>query len=289
MAGGCPATGPGAARQENSSEEWERMRTRNILGLAGGAAALVAVGLAFAQEPRRDEGRDRDRDRGRAREELAKQVDRLRWAPEDVREVMLLLSPRVRDELDLTREQTERIRRVGREVAEKHRDDIRKALEAVIRATSEDMKKELDEILKPQQSKRLEQLAIQFSGPRALVDREFREKLNLTDDQEKKLREIAEDFRESAGELPRGDDPEEREEAREKAQSLWRETVKKVAGVLTSEQKAKWKELAGEPFDFDLHPGRPEDRDDDRRPREGRGRGESRKDGEGRGERPERK
>jgi hypothetical protein len=272
-------------RQENSIEEWERMRTRNILGLAMGAVVLMAVGSAFTQEQKREERRDRPR----ARQEQANQIERLRWAPEDVREVMLLLSPRVRDELDLTREQAERIRRAGREVAEKHREDIRKALEAVIKSTSEDMKKEIDEILKPQQSKRLEQLAIQFSGPRALVDREFREKLDLTDDQEKQLKEIAEDFSESAGELPRGDDPEDREEAREKAQSLWRATVKKVAGVLTSEQKAKWKELAGEPFDFDIHPGRPEDRDDDRRPREGRGRGEIRKDSAGRGERPERK
>jgi hypothetical protein len=259
------------------------MRMRNALGLAAGVLALLAVGSAFAQDSKRDEGKAKGRSRG----EQAKQIERLRWAPEEVREVALLRSPRVREELKLTEEQGEKIRKAGRAVAEKHRDEFRQAREtegrergkrlaAVIRTASEDMKKELDEILRPQQSKRLEQLALQFAGPRALVEREFREKLKLTDDQEKRLREIAREFGRSARDLR--EDDEDRDEARQKYVSLWRETVQKVAGVLTSEQKAKWKELAGEPFHFDIHPGRPEDRDDDRTPGEGRGRGERRKE-----------
>jgi hypothetical protein len=153
------------------------------------------------------------------------------------------------------------------------------------------VRKELDGILKPEQNRRLAQLALQFSGPRALTDPEFREKLNLTDEQTKQLREIGEDFGRSVRALPR--DAEDRDEARQKYRALWRETVGKVRGVLTDEQKATWRELAGEPFDFDIRPDRRDEDRDDAGPGARRARPERKDDdrgrGEGRGDRPERK
>jgi hypothetical protein len=275
------------------------MRARSIVRLAFGVAVLMSVGTAFAQDQRRDEGGDRPR-LGGVREQL---IERLRWAPEDVREVMLLVRPRVQDELNLTDEQVDQIKQAVRKVGEKHRDEIQglakaegreraEKFRALVNTGSDEVRKELDGILKPEQNKRLQQLAIQFSGPAALTDPEFREKLNLTDEQIKQLRGIRDEFFEGVRELPR--DPEDRDEARQKYRDLWRATRAKVRDVLTAEQRAKWRELAGEPFDFDIRPDRRDDRDDDRGAGEGRGRRPERKDddrgrGEGRGERPERK
>jgi hypothetical protein len=263
------------------------MRARSIVRLAFCVAVVMSAGTAFAQGERKDQGKERPAPVPAPGGDRELQIERLRWAPEDVREVMLLLNPRVRDELKLTDDQTDQIKQAGRKVAEKHRDAIgglakaegqerAEKFRALVNTASDEVKKELDGILKPEQNKRLAQLALQFSGPRALIDPEFREKLNLTDEQTKQLHEIGEAFGKSVRELPR--DPDDRDEARQKYRALWRETVGKVRGVLTDEQKARWRELAGEPFDFDIRPDRRDDRDDDRAPGAGRGARPERKD-----------
>src|SRR4051812_23363135 len=179
------------------------MRLRSIVRLAFGLAIVMSVGTAFAQGERKDEGRDRPGPGlGGDREQ---RIEMLRWAPEDTREVVLLLNPRVRDELNLTDEQVDQIKQAGRKVAERHGEAFKGLAQAdaqergrkfrdLVNTASDELRKELDGILKPEQSKRLQQLALQFSGPRALIDPEFREKLNLTDEQTKQLREIGEDF-----------------------------------------------------------------------------------------------
>jgi hypothetical protein len=50
-------------------------------------------------------------------------------------------------------------------------------------------------------------------------------------------------------------------ETREKMQMLNKEATEKAAGILTDEQKSKWKELTGEPFNVPL--GGPRRKKDD--------------------------
>jgi len=248
---------------------------------------LMAVGPAVAQqEGPREKTAGEDRPGDARREGLPgfagdreARLEMLRWAPEEVREVALLISPRVREELNLTDDQVQRARTAARGAAEAHREqfqELRKGtprerferFSKLSRTVSGAIMKELDGILTPEQSQRLEQLALQFAGPAALTDAEFRDKLNLTDDQENQLREIGKDFRKTVRALPR--DLEDRDEARQKYRALWQETREKVDHILTSDQTAKWRELAGAPFDFDIRPHHEDDGDDDRVRDEGR-------------------
>jgi hypothetical protein len=112
--------------------------------------------------------------------------------------------------------------------------------------------KEVEKILKPEQMKRLMQIARQQGGPRAYLKPENVKDLSINDDQKKKLTEIATELEKDVGELRRSGggmggfrlSPE----TREKIENLNKEAADKAAGVLTAEQKTKWKELIGEPF-----------------------------------------
>jgi hypothetical protein len=109
--------------------------------------------------------------------------------------------------------------------------------------------KELDKILKPEQMTRLKQIARQQGGPAAYLKNENAKDLNLTDEQKTKLREIVteheKDLRELRGQGGKGGFSPE---TREKMESLNKEATEKAANVLTADQKAKWKELTGEPY-----------------------------------------
>ena len=76
-------------------------------------------------------------------------------------------------------------------------------------------------------------------------------KLNLTDDQKAKTREIVEATRGSfAGAFNKDASEQERTDARNKRAATQKQNMAKVQGLLTDDQKKAWKELTGEPIEI---------------------------------------
>ncbi len=105
--------------------------------------------------------------------------------------------------------------------------------------------KALADILKPDQLKRAKQITWQQQGAQAFSDSEVMTALKLTDDQKAKIKTIQEDAQGQRGQFQRGGNPQEAQRQRE---ALRKSTEEKVLALLTVEQRAKWKELTGEPF-----------------------------------------
>jgi len=133
--------------------------------------------------------------------------------------------------------------KVDREAAKAAREEGQKALTKLI-----------DE-LKPEQKKRLNQIAIQQSGVKAFEKDEVATALKLTDDQKKEIKEIAEETTKDLAEIAKDGftkDEEKRKENREKVAKLTKEAIEKATKNFTSEQKSTWKDLNGEPFEVKI-------------------------------------
>lgn len=123
------------------------------------------------------------------------------------------------------------------------REDIQKKLAERNTATET----ALAGILSADQLKRVKQIALQQSGSGAFRQTTVVDALKLTDEQKTKITEIQDEARKTTqGLFQRGQQPTE--EARKKLEESRAATNEKIQGLLTSEQKTKWKELVGEPF-----------------------------------------
>jgi len=112
--------------------------------------------------------------------------------------------------------------------------------------------KSLADTLKPEQLKRLKQIALQQQGSFAIGRGEVAEELKLTADQKEKLKALQDD---AQGKMRQAMSGGNREEARGKIADLRKATNEKMLELLTDEQKTKWKELTGEPFTGEIRFG----------------------------------
>src|SRR5262249_17734350 len=121
--------------------------------------------------------------------------------------------------------------------------------------------KAIDEMLSEKQSNRLREITLQQQGGHALQDPKVAEALGVTKEQEKQIQQI-----EAAGMkkmqdvgletfgnvLKGGPNPaafqKESEKVTKQLQKIWDDTGEELLGVLTTEQKSKWKDLTGKPF-----------------------------------------
>jgi hypothetical protein len=107
----------------------------------------------------------------------------------------------------------------------------------------------VDEALEPPQRKRLQEISIQQNGPRALHDPDVVAELGLSDEQQAKLAAAGEEnnqaFEKAFAESGRDD-------WRQRAGELADEADKRLLGVLTKEQQAKFEQMKGAEFDVDL-------------------------------------
>jgi Spy/CpxP family protein refolding chaperone len=185
--------------------------------------------------------------------------------------LMLLGNERVQQELALVDDQLEELREVqdeAREVMQEVFRDMdwqslrdlpeeeRRAKFAEMQSQVEDrlkgVRERVNSVLLPHQQKRLEQLAFQTQSRRGpgggLQTDSIADKLGLSEEQKTKLREAAEKAQANM---------------EEKMQKLRQEMEDEILSVLTAEQRAQYKELMGEAFDFGT-PRRGRDRGDDR-------------------------
>lgn len=165
----------------------------------------------------------------------------------------LLRMDQVQKELELVGEQKDKLIKIAENTASKMRElysglrdlsaEDRAARFAELREKTtkltEDARKQVDEVLLPNQRDRLKQIGLQMrlrgSTSAALANKALTDALNLTDEQIEKLRQT---------------EQEANEELTKKTEELRKEVHEKVLSVLTPEQREKLKSMLGDQFDF---------------------------------------
>jgi hypothetical protein len=108
----------------------------------------------------------------------------------------------------------------------------------------------LGSILKPDQLKRLKQIELQMQRAMAFSNPEVQKSLKLTSDQIEKIKTINDDAQAERRSLFSGGGGGRNQGNFQKMQAMQKETLTKIEGVLTDEQKKSWKDMTGEPFQF---------------------------------------
>ena len=171
-------------------------------------------------------------------------------APETTTAQLLLLRQKsVQKELKLTDDAAKKIM----EFTNKESDEYGKALKLAAKERTAKFdelekanKKFLEDNLSADQRKRLEQVTLQVTGLYQLGRKEVAKALDLTEEQQTKFEEMQKETRKALREILTSSD--DRAAKTEKLAKLREENKKKIMAVLTDEQKAKVKEIVGEPF-----------------------------------------
>ncbi len=224
------------------------MRRFSRVAIVFGLALLLAVPAA-AQQRQRGQGQGRGQGRG------------------GFGVGGLINNEGVQKELKLDGDQLEKAKAAVQKVQEKHQDEFAKlqdlsreeqgAKRAALQQTvSAESFKELDSILKPDQIKRLKQIQLQQSGINAFTDPEVEKGLKLNNAQKEKIKTIAADAAAQRGELRQGGGGGDFQEMIKKMAAMQKENMERVMSVLDADQKQAWKELVGQPFEFQFQPGR---------------------------------
>ena len=140
------------------------------------------------------------------------------------------------------------------EARELEGDEQRVKMQALQKEMATEIKKATSELLTPEQSKRFEQITLQSMGVNAFNDPDVAKKLKITDDQKAKIKDLGESMMSQMGEI-RQTMQDDREGAMKKMTALRAENTTKGMAILTSEQKATWKEMTGEPFEMKMEGG----------------------------------
>ncbi len=169
--------------------------------------------------------------------------------------LMLLSQKSVQDELNLTEDQIKKLEapfEKQRESFGELRDLSREERQKRMAEVREQAQKAVSAILDEGQQKRLRQIALQVQGGQALTTSKVASALGLTDEQKEKIEEIQTSARDEMRGLFQGAADGDREAVRMKFAEVRKATGKKLQGVLTAEQQARWKEMTGEPFTGEL-------------------------------------
>jgi hypothetical protein len=175
---------------------------------------------------------------------------------------MLLGNKSVREELKITEEEGTKLEALTTKLREERdskleglsKEERGEKMRELAPAQHAALIKGLGEILKPEQVSRFEQIEVQFAGAAAFAMPRVQEKLKLSDEQKTKVREAEEGARAAQREAFQGFQ-DDREGAMKKLAEIRKETVSKIQALLSDDQKASWKELAGAPFELKMEPG----------------------------------
>jgi hypothetical protein len=167
--------------------------------------------------------------------------------------MFLLGQKSVQEELKLSEDQVGKITQLA-DKQQKARGELqdlsREERQKKMQEQNQAAEKEVAEILKPEQLKRLKQITLQQRGVQAVAQPEVAEALGLSSEQKEKLKTIQADAQKEMREIRQSlqGGGGNREEAQKKMAELRKAAEEKVADVLTADQKAKWKEMLGEHF-----------------------------------------
>ena len=121
-------------------------------------------------------------------------------------------------------------------------------------AVNADVKKSVEEVLTSDQKKRLKQIDLQAKGLAAFSDEAVAKELSITDSQSSKIKGVMEEYAKDTKDLRGGGkgggfDKEKAAENQKKREKLTKAATADIEDALTAEQKGKWKEMVGAPFD----------------------------------------
>ncbi len=225
------------------------MRRFSRVAIVFGLALLLAVPAA-AQQRQRGQGQGRGQGRG------------------GFGVGGLINNEGVQKELKLDGDQLEKAKAAVQKIQEKHQDEFAKLQDlsreergakmgAIQQTISAETFKELDSILKPNQIKRLKQIQLQQSGVNAFTNPEVEKALKLDNAQKEKIKTIIGDAASQRRELFQGGGGGgDFQEMAKKMAAVQKENMDKVTATLSDDQKQAWKELVGQPFEFQFQPGR---------------------------------
>jgi hypothetical protein len=186
------------------------------------AVPAIVVGVAWSQEPGLPEG--------------------------TTVKLLLLRQKSVQKELELSADVVMKIMAFTNEEAEAALKAIE--LPAGPRKTAFDQleeknKKFLADTLNAKQNNRIEQLYLQFTATHHLTKPEAAKLLELTEEQQKKFKDLHDDHRKALADILFGKDIQGKAE---KYAKLHEQTRTRILAILTDKQQAKARELAGPPF-----------------------------------------
>lgn len=176
-------------------------------------------------------------------------------AREDAIEVMLVRQKSVQEDLKITPEQSDKIHAFADKQWKKVRamKDLSKAeQDSGFKEMAKANQQFLKDTLSAEQCKRLNQIAMQLAGLLWVARSDVAAELNLTAEQKQKIRQLHDEARKEAQEVFRSNNGAVEEE---KFREMRQANRKRLMSVLTDEQKARWKEMAGTPFRGQLHFG----------------------------------
>jgi len=181
----------------------------------------------------------------------------------------------VQKELKLDQEQVDKLKQAVQSVMEKHADDFatlrdaspeerREKGQEIGRKVNDETLAAVNDILKPDQLKRLKEIELQQAGTQAFARPDVEKALKLTSDQKDKIKTISEDaakeirasFGGGGGGGAGAANPQAFQAAREKMNTVRKESLERVLAVLNDDQKTSWKEMTGKPFEVTFQPRR---------------------------------
>ena len=162
--------------------------------------------------------------------------------------LLLLRQKSVQKELDISGDVARKIMAFTHEQAEAAGEAIGKAKDERKQAFAnleEQNKKFLADTLNAKQNKRLDQIYLQFTAPYQLTTAKVAKALNLTEDQQQKLKDLHKKYRKEMGEILFGKDTAGRAE---KFAKLREKTGTKILSILDEKQQAQARKVVGAPF-----------------------------------------
>ena len=171
--------------------------------------------------------------------------------------LMLANQKSVQAELKLSDEQIKKVAEIGNAMRLKAEDITETVPKERMKKAMELFKvaeKDVFAMLKPEQAKRMRQIALQQQRlARGFENLEVAKVLKLSEEQTKKMREIRESAAKESTKLSEG--AKSRDEVQKKKTEFAKAAEEKLLRVLTDEQRARWTELLGEPFRGELKGG----------------------------------
>jgi type 1 glutamine amidotransferase len=162
---------------------------------------------------------------------------------------MLLGHPAVQKELKLEADQIKKFQALGDKMRDRFGEifgleepERGKRLQALQKANEN----ALAEILSPEQLKRLKQISYQQQGTAAFNNAETAQLLELTDAQKQYIRKINEELNAAFRKIREQGAPND--DTRKQIDGMRKKAGDSILNELTDAQRAKWRELQGEPF-----------------------------------------
>ncbi len=172
----------------------------------------------------------------------------------------LLGNPAVQKELKLSNEQTEKVTAFAEEFRSKARESMSqleglegeermKKQQEIGRSHHASGMKDLEAMLKPEQTKRFKQIVFQARGIENLTDPEVAKALKVTGEQADKVKGLVDNSRSEMREVQQSSGSD-RQVMMEKFQAIRKEINAKAMALMTADQKTMYKEMSGEPFEI---------------------------------------